>query len=377
VTDVERGTGLSLRFASAAPGSRLRVDAGLARHRFEPAADPALAQGAALVPLRRRASDAAYLDVGYDLVRPRAEPGPKATRLAAAYRFERVDPLFRPIGGVESVQADLRLHTAELTGGWGALLGQVAHTWSHDNLGALATLLRTDTGLTTATLAAPLAALRTGSAPSSSPWPTVTWTLQRTSQVGGAIPAEGGFASAAQVPDQRNTLQTLRSEWTFTRWRAGYALSSTLVDNRQPGRERADFDTLAQTVTLAITVGTRLDFGLDLGRDRIRSLLQDSTATTARAGLTGAWRPTSRATVTIATSRTRLRDPAAGRTAVNDVMLEGAHAIPLPKLGAGRPQGRLFARWTWQSTDLVQTLLGAGGRRDTWTVATSLSFTVF
>ncbi len=377
VNDVERGGGVSVRFASTPVNSRLRLDMGLARSRFQATADPLLARSASLVPLRTRTSDAAYLDVGYDLVRPGGETKPRPTRLSTAYRFERVDPLFRPIGSPEAVRADLLLHTAELSGGWGAVLGQVAHTWSHDNLGRVASLLRTDTGLTAANLAVPLGSLRTGSAPPSSWWPLVTWTLNRTAQVGGPLPENGGFASLTQVPDQRNTLNTLRSEWTFTRWRAGYALSQSLVDNRQPDRERADFDTLSQTGTLGVTVGTVLDLGLEVGRERATSLEARNTAVTRRIGVNGSWRPTSLATMTFAASRTSLRDPSASLSDVNDVMLEAAHSIPLPRLAGSRPRARLFARWTWQSADVLQVLFGSSQVHDNWALATGLSLSVF
>lgn len=377
VNDVERGHGVSLRFASAVPGSRVRFDAGLARNRFEAPGDPLLAQGATLVPLGARSSDAAYVDTGYELLRPGAEAGKNQGRLTATYRFERVDPLFRPIGAPEAVRADVLLHTAELSGGWGALLGQVAHTWAHDNLGRVASLLTTDTGTTIANVALPLGAVRTGSPPSTPWWPLVTYTLNRTSQVGGAIPADGGFASEAQVPDQRNALQTLRSDWTFARVRFGYAAAHTLVDNRQPGRERADFDTFAQTGSLGFTAGTALDLGLEIGRERVRSVEAGSSALTRRIAVNGSWRPTSRATIILAATRTSLRDPAASEGDIDDVMLEGSHTIAMPRMAGSRPRARVFTRWTWQSADIVQILFGATQVRRNWTLATGLSLSVF
>jgi hypothetical protein len=377
VNDVERGGGLGLRFASAAPGSRVRFDAGVARSRFEAAPDPLLSNGATLVPLRTRPSDAAYLDLSYDLLRPSGTAPARATQLSATYRFERVDPLYRPIGNAPSVRADLLLHTAELSGGWGALLGQVAHSWSHDNLGRVSSLLRTDTQLTTANLAIPLGALRTGSQPATAWWPLVTWTLNSTSQVGGAVPADGGFATPAQVPDQRNTLQTLRSEWTFSRWRLGYGLSQTFVDNRQPTRTTSDFDTIAQVATVGLAVGAQADLTFELGLDRATSRETSTTAETRRVGLNGNWRPTTKMTVTFVGSRTLLRDPAASVSDVDDVMLEGAYTIPLPWRSAGTPRAKVFTRWTWQSADIVQVLFGTPEARRNWALATGLSLSVF
>jgi hypothetical protein len=219
--------------------------------------------------------------------------------------------------------------------------------------------------------------LRTGSAASTPWWPLVTYTLNGTSQVGGAIPAAGGFASEAQVPNQRSTLQTLRSDWTLARVRFGYAAAHTLVDNRQPGREGADFDTLAQIGSLGVTAGSALDLGLEVGRDRVRSIEAGSSAFTRRVALNGSWRPTSRATIAMAATRTRLRDPAASESDIDDVMLEGSHTIAMPRIGGGRPRARVFVRWTWQSADIVQILFGTTQVRQNWALATGLSLSVF
>ena len=340
-------------------------------------ADPLLSQGATLVPLRTRVSDAAYFDLGYDLLRPSGAAPTRATQLSAAYRFERVNPLYRPIGNAPSVRADVLLHTAELSGGWGALLGQVAHTWSHDNLGRVSSLLRTDTELTTANLAMPLGSFRTGSTPATPWWPLVTWTLNSSSQVGGAVPDEGGFVRPDQVPDQRNTLQTLRSDWTFSRWRFGYGLSRTLVDNRQPGRTTSDFDTVAQLAAIGVTIGQKADLALEVGLDRFTNLEISSTAVTRRVGINGNWRPTTKTTVTLVASRTSLRDPAASVSDIGDVMLEGAYTIPLPWRTAGTPGVKVFSRWIWQSADIVQVLFGAPEARRNWALATGLSLSVF
>jgi hypothetical protein len=222
-----------------------------------------------------------------------------------------------------------------------------------------------------------MGSLRARPAPPSPWWPLVTYTLNRTSQVGGAIPSAGGFASAAQVPDQRNTHQTLRADWTFARVRLGYSAGHTRVDNRQPDRERADFDTLAQLGSLGVTAGTVLDLAVEVGRERVRSVEAGASALTRRVGLNASWRPTTRATLGLAATRTRLRDPGAGDSDVDDVMVEASHTLPMPRVGSSRPRARVFTRWTWQSADIVQILLGTSEVRDNWTLATGLSLSVF
>jgi hypothetical protein len=109
----------------------------------------------------------------------------------------------------------------------------------------------------------------------------------------------------------------------------------------------------------------------------VRSVEAGASAVTRRVGLNGSWRPTGRASVTLAATRTLLRDPAAGDSDVDDVMIEVSHAIPMPRLGGTRPRARVFTRWTWQSADVVQILFGTTAARDNWALATGLSLSVF
>jgi hypothetical protein len=374
ISDAEVGRGLGLRFVGSTPDSRGRIDAGVARTRFVNPDDPLLAQGLAIVPGRERSNDAAYLDATVGLVKGRTLAG-ALTNLAGTYRFERVEPLYRTVGAPQAVRSDVLMHTAELSGNWGVLLGQVSHGWSHDNLGNVSSILRTDTRLVTSNLVLPTASL--GKSGAAGAWlPVLSWTLNRTTQIGDGMPANGGFVSLSQIPNQANVYHLARSEWTFRRWRAGYTFSLSNVDNRQDGRTAADFETVTQLVGFGLAPGPQIDFGVDAGIDRATSKELGRVARTRRFGLTVNWRPTPGSSVTGLFSRTSLRDPSAGNTDIVDANLQYSQSLPLLPHRRG-PEARLFARWNWQSASLIDVLFGANQDRRNWAVSTGVTLALF
>ncbi len=374
ISDAEHGRGLGLRFVGSTPGSRGRVDAGVARTRFVNPDDPLLAQGLTLVPMRERTNDAAYLDATIGLVKGRALAGAPAN-VAVTYRFERVEPLYRTVGAPLAVRSDVLVHTAELTGNWGALLGQVSHGWSHDNLGNVASILRTNTRLITSNVVLPIASFSKSGAAAA--WlPVVSWTLSQSAQIGDGLPPNGGFVSPSQIPDQANVHHVARSEWTFARWRAGYSFGLSNVDNRQEGRSAADFETTTQLVSVGIAPAKQIDLGIDAGADRATNKEFGRVARTRRLGLNVNWRPTPRSSLTGIFSRTSLLDPSAGNSDITDANLQYSHAMPLLP-GRRGPEARLFARWSWQSASIIELLFGADQDRRNWAISTGVTLALF
>ncbi len=190
INDVERGHGASLRFASAMPGSRFRFDAGVARNRFEAPGDPQLAQGAALVPLRARSSDAAYVDAGYELLRPGG--GPARGRAGSSpptgsSGWSRCSAPWAP----RTRCAPTCCCTRRKSRAGGARCSDRPPTPG-----------RTTTSVASRRSSRPTprrrpgtsrchwAPLRARSTPASAWWPVVAYTVNRTSQVGGPLPGQ-------------------------------------------------------------------------------------------------------------------------------------------------------------------------------------------
>jgi hypothetical protein len=93
-----------------------------------------------------------------------------------------------------------------------------------------------------------------------------------------------GFAEA-HVPDQISDRHGLTLDWRGGRWSAGYRFDFSLQDNRQPGREQADFATLVHAANVAFAPLTQLDLNLELSRERSYAEEADLVTRTYNAGL--------------------------------------------------------------------------------------------
>lgn len=373
VNDLETSQGGALRVtATDAPG-RLQVDAGYARSRFANPADALLAQGAALVPVRETTRSAQYLDASYALLQA-APVGRTQANLTAAVHHTRVEPLYRSVAA--SVQADQLQNTLELQGGIGAYASQFAWTDGRDNLDRLASLLTTTTRTATWTHALPLATLRREPAS----WlPALTASLAWQHQAGEAPAGNSLFNSdLSQVPDQANTVQELGLDWTGSAWRAGYKVSRSFQDNRQIGRERADFETLVHTAGLGLTPRPGFDLGLDLSFEDAESLEAATTDSTRRLGVSATWQARTRTTVTALASVTLTgNDPRTRDGRATDLDVQVGHALDLFRSHPDRLKAQLFVRFSRQTLRGNDTLFELVDRTDFWAVNTGVTFRVF
>ncbi len=282
VTDRERSRGLGLALLASTPGQRLRLEALAARSRFDNPFDPTLAQGAELVAVEEEERDAFALSTELALIQNRPW-GTHATSLTLALRHETVEPQYRSI--LASLTADRATSAIELRGQIGPLAAQLTRERSEDNLDDIPSILTTRTDRTAAAVMLPLAALRTSQA-----WPTVTLSLDRTDQRGLALPDNADFAPS-HVPDQRSESANLQLDWTLEKIRWGYRLSASDQDNRQPGRELADFEARTHGWTFGWSPHSRLDLGFEVDRERSRSLEAHRTDRRRRLGVSLGWRP--------------------------------------------------------------------------------------
>jgi hypothetical protein len=372
VNDTERSRGAGLRFVASDSAQRFRIDTGVARSRFTNPVDPLLARGVALVPVRDQTDDAQYLDASYDVVRTAIDGVPIVA--TTTYRFERVDPLFRSVGLPQAGRSDLLEHVVELTTTVGPLAGQITHSRSHDNLGNVASILTTDSSVTGASLTLPLSSI--GSRPRLG-LPAVSYTLNRSRQVGLTLPPAGGFISPSQVPDQLNLVQSIRADWTLTRWGAAYALNHTFQDNRQEERENSDFANQVHAVSVQFRPGTRVDLSADLGFERASNIELAQIGRTWRLGLIGNWRLATRSLLTANLTRTQTGDAIAVASVLRDLTVQFTQDLAFPSRAILRPKAQAFGRLSWQSSSSGSGIGAVREVRQTWSVATGLTLTVF
>lgn len=371
VTDLEESWGGELSIRATDPSRRVELEASWARSRFAKPPDPFLSGGRLIIPLQPGVQNARYAGLRAELVRARLSPSLPAS-LTAAVRHERVEPLYRSV--VSSTRADLEENTLELGAALGPARAQVARAWAEDNLDRIPSILRTLARRDRATVSVPLAVLAGPSA--AGLLPHLSYGYDRVHQYGAELPVGGEFQEG-HVPDQLSRHHVLRLDWYAGATRIGYAFDRSDQDNRQPGREAADFRALVHTASLGFTPVRILDVGLDLSHETAESLERDETSRNARVGGSLDLRVTRSTTVAVQASANRTtQDPVDLRQTGTDLRLQLSQRVTLHRRAAGATAGQLFVRFARHSVSA--TGLGAfADPRRTWTLNTGFTLSVF
>jgi len=373
VNDAETSRGWGVRLLASTPSGRARFEGGWASSRFENPSDPTLAQGADLVAVRAETKDAFYVDLGFGLLQ-KTLPRGKPLALDLAVRHERVDPLYRSVAA--SAQADLEQSSAELSGTAGPLAFQLQGSRSEDNLDRVPSILTTKTRRAGGNLALPLAELG-GAAAKTRPWlPLLTYAYDRTHQFGEGVPPDGDFA-ASHVPDQVSVNQSAGLDWQGGRWQLGYRLTLSEQDNRQVGRQDADFETSVHGVNLTLAAHARLDLGIESSREESDNLELSQTETTQRYGLSFQWRATPVLTFAGTLSRSeRDDDPRTSESEDTGVDVQGTWRFERRHGDRHGWSGQLFLRYAEQSATSRDRVFGFATDVETWTLTSGLNLSI-
>lgn len=266
VGDAERSRGLGLRLVGSSPAGRVRGELAVARSRFTNPFDPLLALGDELQPVAPVTAPAHVADLQVELLR-QAEFGGHKLDLGVGIRHERAAPLYRSIGAV--VTGDQELTRLQ----WRAALAGAQLTWQlarrEDNLDRIATVLANRTDESGLTLNLPLPAWFAAEPGAATAWPTVSATWQNVHQRAINTPAtEDSGIAATHRPDQQNRSQQLNLGWSLGPASLAYTLARSIQDNRQLGRERADFRSLGHQISASGPLGDAWRANLALNRSR-------------------------------------------------------------------------------------------------------------
>ena len=344
VIDAERSTGAGVQFSAATPGQRVRVAAGFSRSRFDnPAKDRELQGDTTIVAVRQERRGARYVEINAGLLQNAALPGLFSTTLNALYRHERVDPMYRSVAA--QTQSDRLQDSYELAGNVGVVGVQVAYTRYRDNLDDIASILRTLNRMTTTQLSVPVAALFRVTR-GASLLPLLSYGLNRVHQYGDGIPVNSEF-TASHVPNQVSDLHNGSAAWQMGRWKLQYRYNQSLQDNRQTGRERADFYGVAHMVAVDVTARSDLDVGYEASIERQTNRESAQMSRVRRVGGTLTWRATPLTTFTALTSLTATRDDPLTADANNrEMRVELARGFNLWRSPAGGgTRGQFFLRF--------------------------------
>lgn len=288
INDAETSLGFGFRVKGSDKKDRLRYEIGITRSRFTNPADPLLEQGQTVTAVNETWRTARYGEISYDLIRDMAVWRNKKFKLTGTYRYEELEPLYRSIGA--STQADRRQNQFEFSGNFGELNFAVGNLRDRDNLSDIPSILKTLNRKSNIIIGLPLGTFFTPEKPRK--WlPQISYSVDFGHQFGAFLPVDGSFADPSQVPDQKNYAQAFNAQWNISeKFTLGYRLSKAFQDNRQIGRERADFRSLANALTLGTKPFTALDLDFEIAREQQSNLEQPRTDNTVRIGGRALWR---------------------------------------------------------------------------------------
>ena len=249
VADAETSEGWGVRLLGSTLSGRLTADLAYASSRFFNPDDPFLDFGDEVVATQATRDEARSVHVNYALLQDWALTDTISASFNVDYRHNRADPLYRSLGAF--VQADQLQDQFSLSGHIGALNIAADHSRSEDNLDDIPTILKTRSRFTSASLNTSLRQWL-ASEGGGLYWPDINYSYNHNRQFAANDPAaeESGFNGGSHLPDQVNASHALGLDWSGVAWSLGLQASMADQDNRQVGRENADFVLVDYSVSL-------------------------------------------------------------------------------------------------------------------------------
>lgn len=266
IPDSEKSRGLGLRVVSADPDGKWKADALWARSRFVNPNSPVLAQGSTLVPVKDETRDAYQLDASYQLIKDAKWLGEKwPMNVRAIAHYEYAEPLFKSLGASFISDQKLMRYVSEMR------VGEIALTLTgsekNDNVTTIPTILKTGTYEKSAQLTVPLPSIFGTSEKPANLWPAVQLESRRVRQYTLRVP-DGTNARSSFWPDQINFTHKAGLNWNYEPYTVSYNFEIGDQDNRQPGREAADFLIHTHGLTIGWKVSDKLNVNVGYNRNR-------------------------------------------------------------------------------------------------------------
>lgn len=373
VSDAEKSSGWGVQLKGNEISGRLRYSLAFARNSFTNPEDPFLSQGLDLVAVKEDTASARSLEITYDLVAADYEKA-APTSFAVTIQHERTDPLYRSLTAFPA--ADQESSTINLNGAYGPAVMALGYQWQQDNLDDLPSVLKTKTRAGTLTLNVALGAWLDATGTTSRWWPELSLAANHVQQYAAnqPLPADSDFNTNSHLPDQVNENANLGLTWSLDRWDLGYQFSYTLIDNRQSGRERADFRNRAHGLTVGYRPKTDLSLTLDWQPSRNSDLenLLKSSQQNLSAGLD--WRMSKKLSVQANLGRS-VEDDSQNISESNswssDVSL--SYRFSLPTLYTQKILGQAFLRYSRQRSQFLDNQFGFDSNSDAWTVSSGIN----
>jgi hypothetical protein len=380
VADATKSAGGTVQLTAALPNQRMQLTTGFTRSRFEnPASDPQLLVDTLAIQRPRPVTRGArFADLSAVVLQNTQIPVVGPANVTVGFHDERVDPLFGSVAA--QPQADHQQDAADAAISLGAVTAQASRSWGHDNLGNVASVLRTNSSATTANIAVPVA--RVLGAQLHAAWlPVVTAGVNRTHQLAAGMPTNGAFR-AQDLPDQVSTNGDVAAQWQIGRVRASAHANRADQDNREDQRQNADFASGVTGVSLGRSIGAGGDVSIDAADEFQISKERGETTRTRRVTINGSTALVAALHLGVSISAVSTRPPTGASSVNGEQHIELSLPVRLWPGASGAERGQAFLRYARTSSVLPDPAVAPVASpvlvtREQWTIATGFTLRVF
>lgn len=287
INDAEKSLGFGFRVVGSDTKQRLRYEVGFTRSRFTNPDDSQLAQGFDLTEIRPATRNARYGEISFDFLQGLKLWKEKKLKITGTYRHEEIEPLFRSIAA--ATQADRHQNQFEIAASFGEMNFVYGNLRDRNNLNDIASILTTVNRRNNVVFNIALNSFFTPDKPIK--WlPQISYTYDHVHNFGLFLPESGLFDDLSQVPDQDSFAQNFNATWQLSdRLNVGYRYNRTFQDNRQPGRDLADFESAVNGVTVGLRAHSTLNLDFELSQEFLKNFEEPRTDRTFRFGGRATW----------------------------------------------------------------------------------------
>ena len=270
ITSAEKNQGLGIKLIASDSEGRLNADLVVGLSQYTNPDDLALSLGEQLVNLDTETALAHNLNLSYVLVQDWVTPwGPIATINLNA-NHSSAEPLYQTLTAF--VQANIENKIVGAQYQFGHVSGNLSVQSSRDNLDNIVSLLTTKTKTNSASVGIPLPSLLMDEENQEAiTWlPNIDINYQQTHQFAISSPEQSnsGFNDNSHLPDQVTDSYDIAESWQLERNSFSLQTSFNKQDNRQVGREQADFSNLLHSANFNYQQNDTTSWTFSLSKNR-------------------------------------------------------------------------------------------------------------
>lgn len=356
VPTAEDNSGFGLRLTTNSKSGKLTTDTSFARSRYtNPTQDTLEFNGEALVDVKPTTNNAYSTNINYQLLSNHKLSKKMTTDMSLNLVYSKIEAEYKSLAAFPN--PDQELKEIGITGQIGHVAYQARYSRSRDNLEDIETILTTQTSSANLSLNTSLKDFFSDKNPKSLKYkllPSISLSAQRVHQYALNSPAteNSGFNNTNHLPDQLNLTFSNDLSWNFDKWDVGYQTQWSKQDNKQEGRDQADFQTLGHTINLTYRPKDTITVGLSAGRIRNTDVEQNTKRYDKSYGLNLDWAINDKFSLSLSHNKNKSddnQDISRSLSTTNEAKISYTFNLPTPE-GKKLP-GQAFIRYAKQKNN--------------------------